>query len=326
MNLFEIYKPVKKDLAEVEKELGRSLRTADRFVSQVGRHVLSGAGKRLRPALLLLSTQAVSPNHSTIQPSNDSIIQLAVAIELIHTATLVHDDVIDEAVLRRNKVTLNRKWGNDISILFGDYLHSNAFGILSGLKMPRILSRLSSVIKAMCEGEMRQLRMCFNPHLTEREYLSIVHQKTASLFSFSSESGARLAGASSREIEALSSYGLNFGIAYQIIDDCLDLVGEEEKAGKSLGSDIREGKLTLPAIHLLNSVSKNVKKEAIALLTKDNNRHRLREMTTAKGSIDYALKKARAYIEKAKEKIAELKESPPKESLLALADYVVARI
>ena len=332
MNLAPLYKPIEKDLAKVEEELGRQLRSNNKFVSRLGAHILKGAGKRLRPALLILSAKAASANDKLPRPKESpdilhhQLVQLATAVELIHSATLVHDDVIDEALLRRKRASLNRKWGDKVSILFGDYLHSSAFAILSHLNMPEIMSQLSSVIKSMCEGEIMQIRMCFNPHLAEREYLSIVHQKTASLLSFSSESGARLAKASSPQIETLSAYGMNFGMAFQIIDDYLDLVGEEGKAGKSLGSDLRKGKLTLPLIHLLSLPGRKIKKEVLSLLSEENGHNRLKEMAKEKGSLDYTLKIAKAYIEKAKEKISALRRSSSREGLLSLADYVVARV
>ncbi|MDP7423715.1 MAG: polyprenyl synthetase family protein [bacterium] len=319
MDLSDIYAPIKKGLAGVEGELAKQVRTDNEFVSQLGTYVLGGTGKRLRPALVLLSARSISEN------CQEQIVRLASVVELVHTATLVHDDVIDKAFVRRKQPSINRQWGNEISILFGDYLHSAALGVLSRLNIPAVMSRLYPVIKDMCEGEIKQFRMAFNPRLTEEEYFTIIRQKTGLLCQFSCESGALVAGGTSEQIRAFSDYGLGFGMAYQILDDCMDLLGNEIKAEKSLGSDLREGKLTLSLIHLLKSVDKKNKEKILVALKEENHRW-IRAMLREQGSVCYALDKARSYFENGVKQLAGITESCYKECLTNLTTCCMDRV
>lgn len=320
MNLSDIYEPVREDLVKVERELANQVKTVDGFVSQLGAYVLGGSGKRLRPVLVLLSARSIA------ESCREQVIRVASVIELVHTATLVHDDVIDKAITRRKQPSLNRQWGNEISILFGDYLHSVALGVIASVNIPEIMTKLYLVIKEMCEGEIKQFRMTFSPDLTEDEYLSIIRQKTGLLCQFSCESGALAAGGSPEQVRALAGYGLGFGMAYQILDDCMDLVGNEVKAEKSLGSDLREGKLTLPLIHLLKSVNGNEKKKLLASLKDEKSFGWIRSMARERGSIDYALDKARSYLENGVKQITGIKETRYKECLTGLTDICVSRV
>lgn len=294
MKLDEIYKPIKRELEETDRVLKKELDSSYPFLTRLSHYTLSASGKRLRPALVLLSSKAVGFRDT------ERSINLASAIEIIHTATLIHDDIIDKARYRRGKETVNVKWGNNISILFGDFLFSTSFRLLSRLNAPTILSYLSSVTNRICEGEMKQLRMVFHRDLREKDYLDIIEKKTATLFSASCKTGAILGDAKDAQIKGLEDFGHNFGMAYQIIDDCQDLVGDEEKIGKTLRLDLKEGKYTLPLIYL----KKFSKQEAIKK----------------------AIGKAKDFIDRAKKGLSVLEDSLFKESLFKLADLVVQKI
>lgn len=294
MKLSEIYKPIERELEETDRVLKKELNSSYPFLAKLSHYTLSAPGKRLRPALVLLSSKAVDARDT------ESVINLAATVEIIHTATLIHDDIVDKAIYRRGKETVNVKWGNNISILFGDFLFSNSFRLLSSLKVPAILSYLSSVTNRICEGEMKQLQMAFRRDLREKDYLEIIGKKTASLFSASCKTGAILGDAKDTQIKGLEGFGYNFGMAYQIIDDCQDLVGDEKKAGKTLGSDLKGGKYTLPLIYLMRYPKQK--------------------------AVEKAIEKARGFIERAKEKLSVLEDSIFKNSLINLSDFIVRRI
>lgn len=240
MRLKEIYKPIEEELERVEARLAEGLNDG----SALGSHLLKMKGKRLRPALVLLSSKLGRAKLS-------QAIDLATAVELIHTASLVHDDVIDDAKVRRRRPSLNMKFGKNAAILFGDYLYSKAFEIISALNNPRVTTALLRATNAICQGEMQQLFRVFQT-LREKEYLKIIADKTASLFSACCEAGGIISGANSRQISNLRKYGHNLGMIFQVTDDCLDVIGDE-----------REGKMTLPLIYL-NRYSGRSKTEAVA--------------------------------------------------------------
>ena len=321
MQLSEIYKPIQEDLARVQDVLGACVATEDNLIHQVSRYVFSASGKRLRPALVLLSSKIGDKD-------GENVVYLAAAIELIHIASLIHDDVIDRADLRRKETTVNSKWGNELSVLFGDYIYSKAFSLLARIEGSEILSALSRATSIMCEGEMIQIAERHNWDLSEEEYLSIIRKKTASLFSASCELGAVLGGADSEKVNALSRYGSNFGIAFQIVDDCLDITGEEKDLGKSLGSDLKGGKMTLPLISLLNSVSEKERKEVKSLLQSEGRpapQAQIKQMAREYRAIDYSLNKAREYIDRAKGALKILEGPVLKEHFLDLADDLLGR-
>ncbi|KKM23364.1 hypothetical protein LCGC14_1615980, partial [marine sediment metagenome] len=250
MKLEKIYSPIKKELNRIELELrSQLLSSKDKFILQVNRYLLDSAGKRLRPSLLLLC--AKTNNHW-----NEKAIPVAACLELIHTASLVHDDVLDEADLRRNKAVFNTRWGNEPAILTGDYLYFKAFSILSQLEVPRISSIVSFAAEQMCEGEIIQTCKTYQLDVSEEDYLEIIRKKTASLMAASCEAGAVLSGSHPSLQKALAHYGLNFGMAFQIIDDCQDLTASPDEAGKSTYKDIEQGKMTLPLIYLVKRASK----------------------------------------------------------------------
>lgn len=322
MELNHICKPIKDDLDRVHSLLRSRLATEDEFISKIVEYILVAPGKRLRPVLALFASKIGGYG-------GERIIQLATVIELMHTASLIHDDILDRAVLRRKRTTVNLKWDNELSVLFGDFLFSQALSLLVSMNSPQALGTLVKVINEMCVGEMMQVDRRNDFNLSEEEYLSIIEKKTAVLFSASSGLGASLGGASVRHTNTMYRYGLNFGVAFQIIDDCLDLIGSEVNLGKSLRSDVREGKITLPLIFLMRSLSFREKARLEVLLRSCEESFaidEIREMAQRHGAIDYSLQRAEQFMSKAKEELDRIDGFRLKGNLRELADYVPIRI
>jgi len=316
MNLYEIYQPIRNNLEKVEKILEEKIPVNNSFLKEINSYLFSpvSRGKRLRPALVLFSSKL---NHGN---NNKEIISLAVALELIHTASLIHDDIIDGAITRRNQLTVNEKWGNQVAVLSGDILYAQAFHHLSEIGDPEIIKIITQTISLMSLGEMEELRNKNNFCLTEQEYLRIVRNKTAILLSTCCRTGALLAGAVKKTATLFSEYGLNFGLAFQIIDDCLDFVGEKEKIGKPIGLDLKDGKITLPLIRLFNLLPAERTKELRQLSF-----GRIKNLILEYRALDYAWEKARKYIAIAKEKLDILAPSPYRNSFFKLAEYLITR-
>ncbi len=326
MQLREIYQPVEKELLEVEQILKASLQSSRyKSILEATSYLLDAKGKRLRPTLVLLSARA-SQGQSSV--SHKSVTSIAAAVELIHMASLIHDDVIDRAHLRYNKPTVNSKWGSDTSIALGDYLYSVAFELISQCGNKQILECISSATRAMCEGELLQVCERDNLDLLKERYFVIVKKKTASLFVASCHIGTLVSNRPKRLQKALKGYGLNFGIAFQIIDDYLDLVGEEKITGKAPGQDIRVGEATLPLLNLWESVSSKNREELEMLLTKRKDRETLRDirqLLSDSGAIDKTKEEIFSCIDLAKKNLEILPGSPYKDSLIDLADFVYKR-
>jgi len=261
--------------------------------------------------------------------SGESRFPLAGAIEFIHTASLLHDDVIDEALIRRGKTSANNVWGNAASVLVGDFLYSKAFKLLSEIGDIKIVQVMSKMTNIMSEGEVFQLMKCGDTSLSEAEYLSIVEKKTAVLISAACGSGAVLGGAEPAQTEALEQYGYKIGMAFQITDDTLDYMAREEDFGKSIGKDLEEGKMTLPLIYTLATCSRakrdmiktTIEKKA---LTPDAVRNIFALVRTS-GGIDYALARAEKFVGEAKDGLAVFPDGTEKEHLLAVAEYILSR-
>ncbi|ODS32413.1 MAG: polyprenyl synthase [Candidatus Scalindua rubra] len=316
-----ILEPIKDQMHEIEERLYSDLSPADKRLSDLVFHISKIKGKRFRPALLLLSGKCsggLVPQH----------IDLAIVVELIHTATLVHDDIIDEAEVRRHVETMNSKWGREISILFGDYLFSRAYTILSALDSQIATLIMSQTINILCEGEIVQFLRCYDTEVTESDYLSIIERKTASLCAASCKLGAISSGANKKLSEALTNYGLKIGMAFQIIDDCLDVMGKEEEMGKPLNSDIQSGKLTLPFIRLVNKLPTDRKESTLELIFQNNSKDSkaaIADLLVEHEAVDYAHETARQLVKKAQEEISFIPDSVYKTALLELGDYVVRR-
>lgn len=321
MGIEAILEPIQEQLGKVEERLHKDISSSDTQLADLIFHICKIKGKRFRPALLLLSGKCSGsfvPQH----------IDLAIVVELIHTATLVHDDIIDEAVVRRHAETINSKWGREISILFGDYIFSRAFIILSSLDSQIATLIMSQTISTICEGEIVQLLRRYDSDITESEYLSIIERKTASLCAASCKLGAIFSGANKRLSEALTNYGLKLGMAFQIIDDCLDVVGNEEEVGKTLHTDIQNGKLTLPLIRLVNRLPVNRKESACELIFQNGGKKTnsaIIDLLSEHEAIDYAYESARQLVKKAQEEISFIPDTIFKTALLELGDYVVDR-
>jgi len=322
MNLKEIYRPIRGGLELVEKRLLELAWSDNPRIFETIADILSAGGKRLRPALLLLAAKARSY-------SGARGVDLAVAIELIHTTSLIHDDVIDNADMRRGIRSLNSQWGNKASVLAGDHLYSRAVSILTEDGDLDVVRSIARTVSKMTGSETSQSLSENDLNVTEEEYMSIIAGKTASLMSCACRVGAMLGGTGSSEIGGLGEYGLNLGMAFQLTDDLLDLVGEEETLGKPLGNDIRDGKLTLPFIRAISLADQKDREWMVdafrsgevdtAVLS------RMGEMVAKYGGIDYTLEKARRYGAACKEGLRSLPESESRASLAMLADYVVER-
>lgn len=327
MQLEEIYQPIKKELDEVEQMLRPSLNaTKSKFnsISEINNYLLNAECKRLRPALVIFAAKATCGSKTL----NYRLTKIATAIELIHIASLIHDDVIDHALLRHSQPTINAKWGQDVSIALGDYLYSVAFELISDCGNPDIIRCISQATKSMCEGELLQVLERDNLDLLKEQYIVIVKKKTASLFAASCRVGAVISDSKMSLQRALKEYGLNFGIVFQIIDDYLDLVSEEQTLGKSPGQDIACGEITLPILHLWESISKQEKGRIKDLLTCRRNKEALKTIKTRffdSGATTKTKVTILSFINSAKEKISILSHSPYKQSLLGLADFIVER-
>ncbi|MCU0724154.1 MAG: polyprenyl synthetase family protein, partial [Planctomycetes bacterium] len=238
------YLPVEEDLASMEEVIASALASPEPFLQEFLRHFRPYRGKRIRPALLFLFGRAfgrVGEDH----------VRAAAGAELLHVATLIHDDILDEASLRRKADTANRLWGNERSVLLGDWVFARAFETVGALKDPSALKRMVSTAAVVCQGEMLQICHRYDFGIGEARYLDLVRMKTGALFGFCCETGAALSGVEGARLEACRRYGEELGVAFQIIDDCLDLQGREEDVGKSLGTDVAKGKMTLPLIRAL---------------------------------------------------------------------------
>jgi octaprenyl-diphosphate synthase len=310
------------ELAEVEDEFKKNLQSEVPLISKIGEHLLLSGGKRFRPTILLLSAKLCGYK-------GRRQIQVASVIEFIHTATLLHDDVVDDAELRRGNASANSIWGSEASVLVGDFLLSKSFCLMVDNGDLRILETISSATTRMAEGEIQELMRTSDLSLTEEEYLSIVANKTASLISATCQIGAILAGVDGKKEQALADFGMNLGIAFQCMDDTLDYTSTEKRFGKEIGIDLQGGKMTLPLIHALRTCSPAERKglaEVILSETIDEQAFLgVVNLITKLGGIEYTLDKAREYVTKAKGYLDCFRLSREKTALLAMANYVVER-
>lgn len=316
----DLFAPITRDLEETERILRATLQRPEPGVSRLIAHLAHYRGKRLRPALLLLTAQACG----AVRPAHHV---LAAVVEMIHTATLVHDDVLDGATTRRHVSTINASWGNQASILLGDYLFTHAFHLSSTIGDVRACRIIGDATNRLCAGELHQVTERGNLDLGENAYFAIIDGKTAELTACSCRLGALYAEASDEVVEGLSRYGRYLGLAFQIADDLLDLVGDERSAGKSLGTDLDQQKLTLPLIHYLTNASADGKKAFHAILSAEGNhkRENLRPLLDASGAIDYARRRAEEYASLAAAELEALAPGEARAILEHLTDRVVHR-
>lgn len=282
-------------------------------------------GKMLRPTLAILAGQAVRPG----EPVTDDAISIAAVIEMIHIATLVHDDVLDDADTRRGGPTINRMHGSEAAVIFGDYLISQSFHLCSGLADQRTALRVGEITSTVCAGEMLQLSNRGNTELDEPTYFSIIERKTAALIALACELGAKAAGAPEADQQRMSAYGRRLGMAFQIQDDLLDITGAESVVGKPLGKDLEKGKMTLPIIHFLahgpEAERAGIRDHIRIERPLHEARAALNQSLERAGSIAYARSVAGRLIAEAKADLAPLPASPARNTLMALADAVIAR-
>lgn len=318
----DVWDAYKKELEEVEDQVRQNLDSKVALVNTVAAHILNSGGKRIRPLLLVLSARLCG------YTGKDDII-LGSLIEFIHTATLLHDDVVDEADLRRGRRSASRLWGNQVSILVGDYLYSKAICHIVGLRNQAINEMLSAVCCKMAEGEVLQLSVSDHALVTEGEYLRIVEYKTAALIAASCRLGVIISDVPADQEDALFRFGQHLGIAFQLADDTLDYAANSDRLGKSLGQDLRQGKVTLPLLHLLQHCPEQEKqliKDRMETRTlTDVDLNRILSLMKEHGSIRYALDRARAFVVAAKTDLAFFEDSSAKRALCVVADYMVSR-
>lgn len=318
--LTELYEPIAVHLRRVEAVFEDALRSGVPVVDHLCRHVRNLRGKMLRPALLLLAGQAcgqVRDEHYT----------LAAAVEMVHMATLVHDDVLDEADVRRQTVTVNRMTTNETAVMLGDFLISRSFLLCSSIGCQRASQLVAAAAATVCEGELLQLSNRGNFQLSQDLYFTIIDRKTAALTAMSCELGAIYANAAPAIVRCLADYGRSVGIAFQIVDDILDIAGREEQTGKTLGTDAKKGKLTLPVIHHLRTSTNGTADRMLAYLQSPEaqDRTRLAQMLAASASIDYARRIAGEHVARAVDALLCLPESPARAQLQTMAEFIVAR-
>ncbi len=313
--------PIRGDLDAFDRKLHDHLRGDSPLISSIARHLLKSRGKRIRPSLLFLSARA-SDNYSRFS------VDASLSIELIHTATLLHDDVIDESDLRRGQETVNYKWKNLISVLMGDYILAKAFRIMVGTESMELICAISLAAERVSIGELRQIEQTQNYSLSEGEYLEIIADKTASLFSVCCETGPILTRRSKAERRRFAEFGEKIGTAFQVADDLLDFVGDPEVTGKEPGNDILTGKVTLPLIYSLRNVSAASGREITKYLKKPNGPDTFDKVFTfvsENGGVEYAYRRANELSEQALESIGPLAPSPYLDSLTGMVRYAVSR-
>jgi octaprenyl-diphosphate synthase len=317
-----IWKYYGEDLRMAEDKINETLKPVEPAISAVGNHICSAGGKRIRPFLSILCARLFGVRGNEVST-------LASSVEFIHAASLIHDDVVDGASLRRGQPSAHSIWGNQVVVLVGDFLYSNALRLANLLQKQRVMDALCSATAKMSEGELIQLSKKGDPGITEEEYMKIIQGKTAILMSAACSGGAVLGGATEEEEEALAGFGLKFGFAFQIADDILDYAAEEKVLGKTLGKDLEEGKITLPLLYLLRQAedsevkrikevikSESLTKEGLADVQSLLRKHK---------SIEKCYERAHELISEAKAGLCVFSESMEKNSLHTIADYVLKR-
>ena len=320
MPLQSIRSLVQSDLLATDRFICTELKSDIPFINQLLEYILSAGGKRIRPLIVLLAAR-------TFNHQKEQHIDLAAAIELIHTATLLHDDVVDNSTLRRGHETANALWGNEASVLVGDFLYSRAFQLIVRLGHLPILNIFADATNIIAEGEVLQLLNCHNPDTTEEAYYEVIQRKTAKLFAVAAETGAALATDNKAHWAAMKEYGLNLGIAYQLIDDALDYNTTSKEMGKNSGNDLREGKPTLPLIHALRQAKKSetdLIRQAIKTGSTEN-LSSIIEIIESTGAIEYTAQAAKQHALKASKLLSDFPDSPYRDALQTLAEFVVER-
>ena len=316
-----IYDTVADDFSRVNSLIVKRLASDVPLVEKIAQYIIESGGKRLRPLLVLLSSQAVGYR-------GDNHLKLAAVIEFLHTATLLHDDVVDTSDLRRGRSSANARWGNAPSVLVGDFLYARAFEMMVELQDLRIMNVLSHATAVIAEGEVMQLTNAKNPDLSEEKYMEVIHNKTAMLFEAASHTGALLAGADPGQETALRDYGKHLGLAFQLVDDVLDYRGDAEAMGKNVGDDLAEGKTTLPLIHAMAKGVEDERQLIRQAIRKGglDDLPAILQIVESSGALEYTMAKAREQASLASACLDTLSASEHKEALRMLADLAVSRV
>ncbi len=320
MDITAIRDLISNDMQAVDRLIIERLKSDVVLINQIGHYIVNSGGKRLRPMVVLLAAKACGYIH-------DRHIDLAAVIEFIHTATLLHDDVVDGSELRRSRETANAVWGNEASVLVGDFLYSRSFEMMVDVGLMPVMDILSHATNRIAEGEVLQLLNCNDPDTSEERYMDVIVRKTATLFEAGTRLGAVLAGNGEQQIQAMSAYGLHLGIAFQLVDDVLDYSSNNDALGKNVGDDLAEGKPTLPLIRTMvsgNQAQRELIRNAIEHGGRDNIEEILASIEST-GSIGYTAALAQAEAQRAKDALSAIPESPFTEALCGLADFAVSR-
>ena len=320
LDIEDIRRLLRAETQAVDRLILERLRSDVALINELGRYIVNSGGKRLRPLLVLLAARACG------YQGHDHI-ELAAVIEFIHTATLLHDDVVDASDLRRGQETANSIWGNEASVLVGDFLYSRAFQIMVRVGSMPVMDIMADTTNTIAEGEVQQLMNCHDPDITEAQYLHVIRSKTAKLFEAGSQMGPILAGRGPDEQRAMARYGMHLGTAFQLVDDVLDYEASAEITGKNVGDDLAEGKPTLPLIHAMRTGRpEQVEgiREAIRLGGRENIDDVI-EAIESTGAITYTARSARAEADQALEALSNVPDSPYKQALVALAEFSVNR-
>ena len=321
-DLAQIFEPIREDLEAVEREFVRHIQSRVALIPEIGRYIQKSGGKRVRPAVLLMASRLAGFQ-------GDRAVLYASVVEFIHTATLVHDDIIDGAELRRGRMAVHSRWGNDITVLLGDYLYIKSMAIALTEDSLEIIRVLCDVTLRMIEGELYQLTKTGDVDIVEEEHFEIIRRKTAFLFGGCAQIGGMLGGVSPEQESALREYGFNLGVSFQLVDDLLDYTADQAALGKPIGGDLREGKVTLPILFLLKAggaeVDRLIRTVVQERAVTPEQWHEILRLLGAHRATDLAYERAVEYANRAKRCLDVFPPSRERDALMALPDYVLQR-
>jgi len=321
-DLLRLFEPIRADLEKVEREFGRHLQSQVDLIPRIGKYIQTSGGKRVRPAVLLMAARLCGYQ-------GERAVLYASVVEFIHTATLIHDDIIDDSQMRRGRVAVHSQWGNDITVLLGDFLYIKSMSLALTQDSLEIIRLLCDVTLRMIEGELYQLTKNGDVAITVDEHFDIIRRKTAYLFSGSAQIGGMLGSAPPDQVRALREYGFNLGVAFQLMDDLLDFTGDAAALGKPVGGDLREGKLTLPVIRLMEVgdararalVADTVRERAVTI----ERWAELCQLLASYEALEFANQRANEYAEAARDYLGAFAPGPERDALAGLAEYVLTR-
>lgn len=322
IDLAQIFEPIRGDLERIEREFIRHVESRVALIPEIGRYIQTSGGKRMRPAVLLMASRLCGYK-------GDQAVLYASVVELIHTATLVHDDIIDDSGLRRGRMAVHSRWGNDVTVLLGDYLYIRSMALAVMRDSLDIVRLLCDVTLRMIEGELYQLTKTGDVEISEEEHFEIIRRKTAYLFGGCAEIGGVLGGVTPERRRALREYGFNLGIAFQLVDDLLDYTADEVVLGKPVGEDLRDGKITLPIMYMMQRAGEPAR-DLVRGIVRDRNMtpemwREVSSLLVEHRAIEAAYEKATEYGARAKTYLDAFPQTRERDALMALPDYVLAR-